>query len=105
MRFSVIDLFASRFDIPFTPGCDYRDIRKKSVNTELKSDLIVAFAGTTVANGVRALFFSDLRNTLRDYRTRKSGAEQIIFVLSARLYARKYVIGKEFLSQVFNLKF
>ena len=56
-------------DIGHTPGSDYLDIRSEGLNAELKTDLVVAFAGSAVADRGSAFLAGNLNKSLGDAGT------------------------------------
>ncbi len=79
----VVDLLLAALDAPLAPGRDNGHLRGQPLDGQLKTDLIVALAGTTVGNGVRALFLSDFHQMLGDNGAGKGGTQQVIFILCA----------------------
>ena len=68
----------SRIQIPFPPGGDdfYLGIQRQVA--QLKTDLIVAFAGGAVTDGIRPFAVGDFDLTLCNQRPGKRGSKQIL---------------------------
>ena len=64
-------------EIPFAPRCDDLDVGIERVIAELEADLIVAFAGGAMGDGIGADLAGDLDLPLGDQRPRDRGAEQV----------------------------
>ena len=86
----IVDLFVPGFDAPFPPGSDDRHIRCKSLDAQLKPDLIVALAGASVTDGVSPLCQGNLRYSLGNKRTGKGRAQHISLIQRSRLHAGKH---------------
>ncbi len=54
MRLGILDLFLTGLDIPNTPRSDDGHIGREVLDRQLKTNLIVALAGTAVADRVGA---------------------------------------------------
>ena len=105
MSLGVVDRVFAGFDIPYSPRSDYLYIRSERLYRELEANLIVALAGRAVTDGYRALFLSYLDQSLRDYRTRVRGAEQIFaLVYRSRLESREYIILHILVAKVFYIQ-
>ena len=85
MSLSVVDLFISRLDVPFSPWSYDLHARGPSLDREFESYLIVALACAAVADSVSAFLESDLCEFLADDRSCKSCAEHISLILSSHL--------------------
>ncbi len=105
MCLRIINLFVTGLQRPLTPWGNNRHIRCKSLNAQLKTDLVVALAGAAVADGVSALCFGNFDQTFGNQRTRKAGAQQV-FVLINRicLYGLPDVVLHKLLFQVCNVQ-
>jgi hypothetical protein len=88
------------------PRGDDFDFRGQRGGGELKTDLVVAFAGGAV--GDKAGFFSlgDLDHALGDERAGDAGAEEVLaFINGSGLDHREDEIGGEFLLEVVDVDF
>ena len=94
-----------KLPVRITPGCDHADIGCKSLKCKLETDLVVSFAGCTVADGSCAFFSCNLNKTLGDSRT-SHGCSKEIFVLvyCMSLNTRYYVIVTEIICYIFYIK-
>ena len=104
VRLGVVDLLLARLDGPLPPGGDDRHIRRKVLDRQLKTDLVVTLAGAAVGDGVGVLLLGDLHQALGDHRPGMGRAEQIILVHSARLEARHDVVVDVLLGQVQHIE-
>ena len=86
MRLGILDLFLTGLDIPDTPRSDDGHVGGEVLDRQLKTNLIVALAGTAVADRVGALLEGDLDETLGDAGTRGGGTQQVFLVYGARLH-------------------
>ena len=87
VRLSVLDLLFTGLDIPLTPRGDDGHAGCEVLDRQLETNLIVALAGATVADGVGAFLERDLDQTLGDAGAGVAGAEQILFIHRPRLDA------------------
>src|SRR3954466_13952275 len=98
-----VEKLLAAFEIPLPPGRDDLDARLERIIRELEADLVVAFAGGAMTDGVRADLARDLDLRLGDQRPRDRGAEQILALIhGVRAKHRKYEIAHEFFAQVFD---
>ena len=86
MRLGILDLFLTGLDVPDTPRSDDGHVGSEVLDRQLETNLIVALAGTAVADRVGAFLESDLDKTLRDAGTRGRGTQQVFLIDSARLH-------------------
>ena len=101
---SVFDHILTSGEVPvgISPGGDDLDRGIDRVGVQLKTDLIVAFAGCSVADGISTLGFCDLDQTLGDEGACNGGSEQIV-VLIDRLslkHREDEITGKLFVEVV-----
>ena len=96
----VVDLLVTALDVPLTPRSDDRHIGAEGLQGQLKTHLIVALAGAAVADGVCALLDGDVRQRLGDAGTCEAGAQQVVFVLCAKLQGGEDVVLDKVLLQV-----
>ena len=104
VRLGVLDLLLTGFDIPFSPRRDDRHIRSEMFDRQLKTHLIVALAGASVADRVRAFFERYVHKALCDAGSRGRGAQQIVFVDSARLHGGDDIFIDIFLGQIQHIE-
>ena len=71
---------------------------------QFESDLIVAFAGTAMADGISTFLMGNLCQCLGDDRSCVACAEQILFILGIRLETRHDVIIDIFICQIHNIQ-
>ena len=101
----VVDLFVTGLDGPFSPGSDDSHIGSKSLDSKLKSYLVVALTGAAVADSVSTLCNSDLSNSLCDDGTCKRGTEEVLALVdSVSLNGGVDIILNEFFLKILNVK-
>ena len=107
MGLAVFDFVFPRLKRPevcHTPGSDNFDIRSQSLDSQLKTDLIIALAGSTVADRDSALLAGDFDELLYDSRASHGSTEQVLVLIdSAGLYARHNEIFREIVVNVLNV--
>ena len=81
MGFRIVDFLIPALDIPLPPGGDDLHVGGEALDGQFKTNLVVAFAGGAVNDGIRALLQRDLRQLPADDGTGKRGAQQIGLVL------------------------
>ena len=81
MGFGKVDLLVPGLDVPLPPGGDDLHVRSEPLDGKLKPNLIVALAGSAVADGVRSLGQRNLSQLLADDGTGKGGAQQVSLIL------------------------
>ena len=80
----VVEAIFARFQIPLAPWRYYFQLGSERLVGHLEADLIVAFAGASVADGRSAFAQCDFDLMFRDHGPGERGAEQIfIFVHGA----------------------
>ena len=85
-------------------GRDDLQFRREGFGGELETDLIVAFAGAAVRDGIGAEFFGELHLALREKRARERCAQKIfMFVHGSGAQRGPDVTGDEFLAQIFDV--
>ena len=104
MSLCVVDFLLARLNIPNTPRSDDLHIGSKCLDCQLKTNLIVAFTGTTVADSISAFLLGDLNQTLCDAGTCMGRTEQILFILSASLQTGPDVLFDVFLAQILDIQ-
>ena len=102
------------FDFGFTgvhrplvvsPCSNNFNIGSKSLDAQLKTDLVVSFSGRAMADSGCALLAGDLNQLLCNQRSCHGSAEQIlVFIDSVCLYAGNDVIVTEFVDDVFDVQ-
>ena len=105
MSLSVLDLLLTGLYIPFSPGSDDLHVGSESLDSQLKTNLIVALACAAVADSVSAFLDSDLSNPLSDYRTSEGSTEHIsVLVDRACLNCGVNVILNELFLEVLDVE-
>ena len=100
----VLDLRGTGVEVPLAPRSDELDVRRERFDRELEAHLVVALARRTVGDGVSTLFLRNLDELLRDERTRKRRAEQVLLLIdSTSLERRPDVLLEEFLLDVLDV--
>ena len=101
---TVFQLIFTGFDIPDSPRSDDLHIRSEGFDTELETNLVVSFTGSTVTDRNSAFFFCNINEDLCDQRAGHCSTEKV-FVLVCRicLYARSDIIVAEFINNVFDI--
>ena len=107
MSFTIIDLVFTGLHCPYichTPWSDDLDVRSKSFDTKLETDLVISFSCCTMADSNSAFFTCNLNQFFSDCRTGHGSSEKV-FVLVCRicLYARSDIIVAEFINNVFDI--
>ena len=82
--FSAKSISASRLaNVPLAPRGDHADVRLQRIIAELEADLVVAFAGRAVTDGIGADLPRDLDLALGDQRPGDRRAKQILSLVDA----------------------
>lgn len=106
MLFSIFNFVFTALELPCSPRSDNLHIRSISLNSKLKTNLIVALTCAAVADSVSALSLSNLYKSFSNDRTSERCAEEVLaLVNSACLNGRNDVIVNKLLVKVFNIKF
>ena len=71
------DQVRARAHVPHSPGGDHADVRLERVIGQLEAHLVVALAGGTVRNRIRAFVSGDLDLPFSDQRSGDRGTEQV----------------------------
>ena len=83
--------------IPLPPRSHHLDTRLKRIVGEFKANLVIAFSGRTMGNGIRAFLPRNFDLALRDQRPGDGGAEKIaVFVGCIGTQDRENVVAHEF---------
>ena len=81
MGLGKVNFLVPGLDIPLPPGSNDLHIGSKPLDCQFKPNLIVALAGSTVADGIRALSQRDFSQFLADNRTGKGSSQQVSLIL------------------------
>ena len=101
---TVFQLIFPGFDIPDSPRSNDLHIRSEGFDTELETNLIVSFTGSTVADRNSAFFFCNINEDLCDQRAGHCGTEKVfVLVCSVCLYTRSDILVTEFINNVFDI--
>ena len=88
-----------------SPWSNDLDIRSKCLDTQFKTDLIVTFTGSTVADGNGVFLTCDFDKLFGDSRTCHRSSEQIfVFIYSTGLYTWHDIVFTEIIYDVFNIQ-
>ena len=102
--FRVVDLLVAALNIPNTPRSDDRHFRRKRLNRQFKTNLIVPLARAAVANRIRSFLFRNFNDAFCNDRTCERRTEQIfVLIHRASLHRRINIILDKFLAQIFNV--
>ena len=83
------------------PGGDDLQLRREAGGGQLEPDLVVAFAGGAVGDGLRLFLRGDFDHALGDERPGDAGAQEILALIDcARLDHREDEVARELLLQV-----
>ena len=104
MGLGIVDLLIAALDVPLTPRSDDLQIGCKVHDGQLKSHLIVALAGATVADGIRTFGAGNLHDTFCQDGAGKAGAQQITLIVGTCLHGGDDVILHELVGQVLNIQ-
>ena len=74
----VLDLLFAGLDVPDAPRGDDLHVGGQRLDGQLETHLVVALAGSAVADGRRAFLLGDLHQTLGDDRAGEAGAQQVL---------------------------
>ena len=86
------------------PWSDDLNVRSQSFDTELKTDLVISFTCSAVADGGSIFFTCDFYKSFCDYRTGHGCTEKVlVFVNSAGLYTRNDIFIAEFINNIFDI--
>ena len=105
MRFGIVDLLIARLDAPLAPGGDDRHVRRKVLDGQFKTHLVIALAGAAVDDRVRAFLQCDLYQSLGDAGTRMARAQQIVFIYRAGLHAGDDEVVDILVRQIQHIEF
>ncbi len=107
MALAVFDLVLTALKSPHighAPRSDHFEIRRKRLDAELKTDLVISLAGSAVADRDSILDTRDLNQLLRDSGAGHGRAEQIsVLIYGSRLNARHDEIIAEFIDNIFYI--
>ena len=101
MLLAVFDLILTGLHGPYvshTPWSDDLDVRSKSFDTKLETDLVISFSCCTMADGNSAFFTCNLNQFLSDCRTSLGSSEKVfVLVNSSGFYTRNNEVITEFI--------
>ena len=107
MSFTVINLVFTGLHCPYichTPWSDDLDVRSKSFDTKLETDLVISFSCCTMADSNSAFFTCNLNQFLSDCRTSHGSSEKVfVLVNSSGFYTRNNEVITEFIDDIFNI--
>ncbi len=99
-----VDQVGPRLELPFAPWRDHLDRRIEGVGGQLESDLVVAFAGRTVGDGVGAGLVGDLDEALGDQRAGNRRSEEVDPLIDrVHPHHREDEVADEFLAKVLDV--
>ncbi len=104
---TVFDLGLTGIHSPFVapPGSDDLQVRSQRLDTKLKTDLIVSFSCSAVADRRSALFAGDLYETFCNDRTCHRSSQKIfIFIYSMSLYTGNNILVTELVGYIFYVE-
>ena len=88
-----------------SPCGDNLDVGSQRLDAKLETDLVVALAGSAVADGDSAFFAGNLHQLFGDQGAGHGSAQQVfVFVNSVGLYAGNDIIVAEFIHHVQNIQ-
>ena len=102
----IFDHFGTGMEIPvgITPCSNDLGCGVQSISVQLETDLVVALAGGTVADGISAFLFADIDQTFCNERTGNGGTQQVVaFVDGICLHHGEDEIAGKFFGQVFHI--
>ena len=106
MFLRVGDQIHAAFEIPLAPGSDDFDVGLQRVIRQLKTHLIVAFAGRAVRDSVSAFLLRDFDLAFRNHRARERRAHQVnAFVDRVGFDGGPDVIAHKLFAQIFDVEF
>ena len=107
MLFAVFNLVFTGLhgpDICHTPRRDDLDIRRKRLDAQLETDLVISFSGCSVTDGDSAFLPRNFHQFFRNSRTRHGSSQEIlVFIDSACLHTGHNEIISEFIYDIFNI--
>ena len=90
--------------ISHTPWSDNFQIRSQCFDTQFKTDLVISFTGSTVADRGSTFFSGDFHQTFGDSRTSHGSTQQIfVFVYGTCLYTRHDIFITELVYDIFDI--
>ena len=101
----IVHSLLTGLNIPLTPGSDDLQVGSQCLYGRLKTNLVVALAGSTVSDSHSTLLAGDLHQTACDQRTGK-GSTQQVFALIHRtgLHGRVNIISDELITQILDIQ-
>ncbi len=102
--FCIYNRILPRLNVPLAPGSNDLQLGRKRFVGELEADLIVAFAGAAMRDGVRAFGKRHFHLPFREQRPADGCTQQVLtFVHRAGLHEGPEIFSYEFASQVFDV--
>ena len=93
----------TRQQVPLAPRSDHFDIWHQGVGAKLKANLVVAFAGRPVADGVGAGFLRDLHESLGNQWASDGGAQQVLaFIQGIGSEHGEHKVTHKLFAQIFD---
>ena len=83
MCFCISHFIFTGLHIPDTPWSDDLHVRSQSFDGEFETNLVIAFAGRTVADGISAIFLCHVDEAFADQWTSEGGTEQVLAFITA----------------------
>ena len=106
MRLGIFNFSFAAVKIPFTPGSNNFEFGRESLNRQLKTNLIIAFTGSTMSHGIATFSKCNLDEFFGDNRAGKTRSQQIFFLVSrAGLECREDIIFDKIFCEVGNKNF
>ena len=104
MFFRIVDGVFTGTNVPQPPGSDNFQMRRQGFHRQFKTNLVIAFAGSAVSDGVCAFFFSDGHHGFGDQRPSEGGTQQVFsFINSAGFQRRPYILFQKGFHQIFDI--
>ena len=100
MRFGVIDLLVAGLDIPLAPRGDNLQIGSETLDSKLKTHLVVALARCAVNHGIGTFCQRNLGQLLTNHRACKRSAQQVSFILGIHLQRGNDNLIAHFVNQI-----
>ena len=101
MFFSVLHFIFSGLHVPDSPGSDDLHMRSECFDGQFETNLVIALAGSAVADSVSAVFLGHVDEAFADERTSEGGAQEVLAFIDAVSF--QYVVSvffDEFFSYV-----
>ena len=105
VRFGVINFFIAGLDIPFTPRRNDCHIRRKCLDRQLKTHLVVSLTRTAVTDCIGTLRLCNFYQALCNAGAGMRSAKKIIFVFGVGFQTGPNIVFNIILLQIFNIQF